>query len=240
MHQQADPEITRHPPPSPPTTRESLLLESGWAAIWLAAHPPHPAAPPPALLLLRWQLFKASILDATAKLQLACGGAGGFADCFARVAATSAAPGGSAWLYAARMPSAAQAGALALVLAAQLPGAFLALSPFRGARLAGAALQLGAACLGAATGAGGAAPALVVAGLCVALADDGALSALCARALLQLKGGGKPGAAKADGGKAGGVQLTPINTGKGPVRRDSLDELLASPRYHGAVLACSL
>ncbi len=232
--------------------RESLLLEAGWAAIWLAAHPVGTTAPP-ALLLLRWQLFKASVLAGTAKLRLACGGAGGLADCFGRVVAAAAAPGRSSWLFAAALPPAAGGAALALVLAAQLPGAFLALSPFRGARLAAAALQLAAAGVAVATGAGGGAPALLLASLCVSLADDEALHALCTKGLL-LSG---TGAGKAAGGDAkaagksggGGVQLTPINTGKGHARRDSFDELLASPRYAdtpgaaskaGAAPACSL
>lgn len=216
---------------------EALLLEAGWAAAWLAAAPGGPAAPaPPALLLLRWQLFKALLLDATAKLRAACAGgaAGALAACFLRVAAGAAAPGRASWLWAAAAPPQAQAAALGFVLAAQLPGSFLALSPFRGARLAGAALQLAAAAAGALTGAGGGAPALLFAALCLALADDAALGALCARGLLP-RGGGGGGAAKAPAAAAGGApKLAPISTGKGAARRDSLDELLASPRYHGA------
>lgn len=124
-----------------------------------------------------------------------------------------------------------RAACVVFVLAAQLPGGFLALSPFRGARLAAAALQLPAALLGALTGAGAGAPALVLAALCLSLLDDAQLSALCTRGrapAAAAAAGAKPVAA---GGAAAGEQ-TPAPS-KGRARRDSLDELLASPRYHG-------
>ncbi|KIY95651.1 hypothetical protein MNEG_12312 [Monoraphidium neglectum] len=77
-------------------TRESLLLEAGWAGILLAAQPGGAsggAGAPPALLLLRWQLFKACVLDGTAKLRVACAAAGDLGECFLRVAATAAVQG---------------------------------------------------------------------------------------------------------------------------------------------------
>ena len=77
--------------------RESLLLEAGWAGIWLAAQPGDGAGAPPALLLLRWQLFKACVLDGTAKLRFACPEVDGLAQCFLEVAASAPAPGRSAW-----------------------------------------------------------------------------------------------------------------------------------------------
>jgi hypothetical protein len=216
--------------------REALLLEAGWAAIWLAAHKSGATAPP-ALLLLRWQLFKACVLDATAKLRIACAGAEALGACAARLAGAAAAPGAAG----AALSAAAPAG-LALALAAQLPGSFLLLSPFRGARLTGAGLQVAAAAAGALTGAGAGAPALVLAALCLALTDDAALQAMCTRwALPGASGAAAPAAvaastpaAKAAGGKPPG--LTPIATGRGHARRNSFDELLASPRYYGGRL----
>ena len=229
---------------------EALLLEAGWAAIWLAAAAApaegapaaaaaSAAAPPPALLLLRWQLFKALLLGAMSRLRAACSGAGGARDatlaaCFARVAATVPTPSRVAWVWADAAPPALQAAALAVVAAAELPGALLALAPFRGARLAGAALQLAALAVGALTGAAGAAPALPLAALCLALADDDALAALCTRGLFCPAAGAAAAAPSAPaGGRRAAPKLTPIKTG-GRARRDSLDELLASPRYHGA------
>jgi hypothetical protein len=83
--------------PHPRPCRESLLLEAGWAGIWLAAQPGDGAGAPPALLLLRWQLFKACVLDGTSKLRVACGQADGLAECFKRVAASAPAPGLFGW-----------------------------------------------------------------------------------------------------------------------------------------------
>jgi hypothetical protein len=86
------------------SARESLLLEAGWAGILLAAQPggaSSGAGAPPALLLLRWQLFKACVLDGTAKLRVACAAAGDLGECFLRVAATAAVQGAPNWWVAA-------------------------------------------------------------------------------------------------------------------------------------------
>lgn len=86
-----------HAAPTLARGREALLLEAGWAGIWLAAQPGDGAGAPPALLLLRWQLFKACALDASAKLRIACPEEDSLADCFLQVASGAVVPGRTSW-----------------------------------------------------------------------------------------------------------------------------------------------